>query len=34
MDVVLWVIIGILTVTTGIGAISALIAMSTSRYRG
>jgi len=34
METALWLIIGILTVGTGLGAITALIAMSTSKYRG
>ena len=34
MDMVLWVVIGILTAGVGISALAALIAMSTSKYRG
>jgi len=34
METVLWIILGILTLGTGISAVAALLAMSTSKYRG
>jgi len=34
MAIVLWSIIGVLTLCTGLGALAAIIAMSTSKYRG
>jgi hypothetical protein len=34
MAIVLWIIIGILTLGTGIAALSAIIAMAGSKYRG
>jgi hypothetical protein len=34
MELVLWSVIGILTLVSGIGGLAALIALSTSKYRG
>jgi hypothetical protein len=34
MATVLWIIIGVLTLSTGFAALAALVAMSTSKYRG
>lgn len=34
MEIVLWIIIGVLTVSTGAITLSAIVAMSTSKYRG
>ena len=34
MATVLWIIIGILTLSTGFAALAALVAMSKSKYRG
>jgi hypothetical protein len=34
MEIVLWSIIAILTLTVGIGALAALVSMSNSKYRG
>ena len=34
METVLWLILGAITVCTGFTAVIALIAMSTSKYRG
>jgi hypothetical protein len=34
MAIVLWIIIGVLTVSTGAIAVSAIVAMAGSKYRG
>lgn len=34
MDIVLWSIIGVLTLCTGIAALAAIISLAGSKYRG
>ncbi|CAN5341935.1 MAG: hypothetical protein JWR04_771 [Rhodoglobus sp.] len=34
MATVLWIIIGVLTLCTGLGALVAIVAMAGSKYRG
>jgi hypothetical protein len=34
MELVLWSVIGIITLLAGVGGLAALVALSTSKYRG